>query len=85
MIISNNIVITNISMRELVIWVDFFRSEVLWGKIGERQTVASEKTSQFIFGNCEKKPHHVYGNCKKLDEFNVNFQTCKSCKSVYYY
>ena len=42
-------------MRELVIWVDFFRSEVLWGKIGERQTVASEKTSQFIFGNCEKK------------------------------
>ena len=50
-------------MRELVIWVDFFRSEVLWGKIGERQTVASEKTSQFIFGNCEKKPHHVYGNC----------------------
>ena len=67
-----------------MIWVDFFRSEVLRGKIGEGKTVDSEKTSQFILGNCEKKPHHVYGNCKKLDEFNVNFQTCKSCKSVYY-
>ena len=84
MIISNNIAITDISMRELVIWIDFVGSEVLRGKIGEGQTVANEKTSQFIFGNCEKKPHHVYGNCKKLDEFNANFQTCKSCKSVYY-
>lgn len=52
MIISNNIAITDISMRELVIWIDFVGSEVLRGKIGEGQTVANEKKSQFIFGDC---------------------------------